>query len=97
MTRFAEMSLAEIENFLVSLGFEKLGDEKKKSKGFIDPYSITQPEWQLITYAHPERLEKVKITIMYGKNMVQSDCGKRQQTAWKNLYSTEELKEHFKL
>jgi hypothetical protein len=95
VSMFSEMSLNEVEQILDSLGFKKLGEEKKK--GSPIPYNLAGTEWRVLTYQHPTRREKIKITQMKGIPMVEVDCGKKQRTAWKKLTSVKELKQHFNL
>lgn len=92
---FNEMTLHDLDRFLVGLGFNKIGDERKKGDPVL--FSIKEGEWRLITYEHPERKENVKITIMYGAMAVESDCGKKQRTVWKKFETVEEFRQYFKL
>lgn len=93
---FGEMSLDELDKFLIAIGFKKSNDEIKRGI-FSNPYSTKKSGWRLMTYEHPGRQEKVKVTIMNGQVVVESDSGKKQRTAWKPLKNVEELKKHFKL
>lgn len=89
------MTLCEIENFLTDLGFHKTKDEVKKI--FNDPFKPNGLERRLITYERPDRTQKVKITIIDNGMVLQSDCGKKQRTAWKSLVTVEEFRTHFML
>jgi hypothetical protein len=95
MANFDEKDLKKWETDLVDLGFKKSKDELKK--GVPAPYHMGEKRWRVITYEHPSRQEKVKISVIEGVMMVQANGGKKQRTAWENLHNIEELRQHFKL
>ena len=92
---FSEMSLDKVDQILVRLGFKRLGE--KKRAGSPMPYNLAKTEWRLITYQHPTRKEKIKLTYMEGKPMVEVNCGNKQRTTWKKLLNIEELEQYFNL
>jgi hypothetical protein len=85
----------EWEKALTDLGFKKTNDEQKIVVPTV--YHMGTESRRLITYEHPLRKEKIKLSISKGVIMVQTDCGKNQHTAWKSLHGIEEVRQYFGL
>jgi len=91
---FSTMTLHDIDRFLIGLGFQKTRDEIKK---LSNPYNPSGSNFRLLTYAHPNIKPKVKISVIGDVFTVESDCGKKQRTAWKHLETIEEFRQYFML
>ncbi|MCK4320195.1 hypothetical protein KAW11_01130 [Candidatus Bathyarchaeota archaeon] len=87
--------MSELDKFLVDLGFHKTSSKIKKLKG--GPYSPRGLKYRLLTYEHPNKVPKVKVSVVGNVFTIESDCGKKQRTAWKPLVTVKEFRRHFML
>ena len=84
--RFAEMTIEQLTASLNSVGFHLEGTPQRK----------LGPEWDIITFVHAEKNDKVKVRVRGGHVItVQVDRGMKQDNAWLNLRDMTELTRHF--
>ena len=92
--RFAEMIIEQVTVNLNSVGFHQEGTPQRKlDKSELDNRS---PEWDIITFVHPKKNDKIKVHVRDGHVItVQVDRGMKQDNAWLNLRDMTELTRHF--
>ena len=64
-TSFAEMTLEQVTANLNSVGFHQEGTPQRKL-GKSEVYNRS-PEWDIITFVHPKKDDKVKVRVRNGR------------------------------